>query len=134
MNILITANALALSHLPVSIGANATPIRLAFYILFAGLFIAVTSRATKHAGKAPYVRYGWPVLGNIVGYTRDPVSFVRKATIQYGKVFNVNMILMNTVWLRDLNLNKFYMETKEVSSLPSLCKVSVHPRKEILTK
>ena len=123
MDFFVTANALALSHLP----ANATSIRLAFYLLFAGLFIAVASKASKQPEKAPSVRYGWPVVGNIVSYTRDPVSFVRKATKQYGKVFNVNMILMSTVWLRDANLNKFYLEAKEVSSPPSLCKVSVRP-------
>ena len=116
MNILITANDLALSHMPMSFGANATSIRLGFYVLVAGLFFAIANKVTKQSEKAPSVTYGWPIVGNIVSYSKDPVSFVRKATEQYGKVFNVNMMLMNTVWLRDTTLNKFYLETKEVSS------------------
>lgn len=125
MKILLTTHALALPHLPASISANATSFRLAFYLLLAGLFIAVARKTTKQAEKAPSVRYGWPVIGNIINYTRDPVSFVRKAKDRYGKTFNVNMFLMSTVWLQDASLNKLYLETKEVSSPPSLCKVSV---------
>ena len=114
-----------------SFGANATSVRLAFYLLFAGLFFAVASKATKRSEKAPSASYGWPIVGNIVSYSRDPVSFVRKATEQYGKVFNVNMVLMNTVWLRDTTLNKFYLETKEVSSL-TVMQVSIHLRKILM--
>ena len=133
-NLLLTANALALSRLPMSLNFNATSIRFAFYILFAGVVVAVASNATKKYGKAPSARYGWPVIGNIVSYSKDPVSYLRRATAQYGKIFRVNMILMNTVWLRDIDLNKFYLETKEVSSPPSLEDALAYPRKELLTR
>lgn len=118
MEILITTNTLALLRWPLSL--HPTSLRLALYVLLAFLVIAVAGRFTKRSEKAPSVRYGWPLVGNIVSYSRDPVSYLRKATAEYGKIFKVNMMLMSTVWLRDTKLSRVYLEMKEASCRLSL--------------
>ncbi|KAL8979850.1 MAG: hypothetical protein Q9205_004919, partial [Flavoplaca limonia] len=73
----------------------------------------LTSRFSKERGNIPDTTYGWPVVGSLLAYSKDPVSYLRKAAAQYGKVFRTNMIFTSVVWLRDPSYNKFYLEVKE---------------------
>lgn len=90
---------------------------LASFVLLATLVITLTSRFSKERGNIPDTTYGWPVLGSLLAYSKDPVSYLRKAAAQYGKVFRTNMIFTSVVWLRDPSYNRFYLEVKEVSLL-----------------
>jgi sterol 14-demethylase len=62
----------------------------------------------------PSVAAGLPIVGNLILYSKDPVSFIDRATRQYGHCFAVPMLLGRTVWLRSPQLNKEYLETREV--------------------
>ena len=131
MDTLITTNPLALSRWPLSV--HLTSLRLTLYVLLASLVIAVAGTFTNRSEKTPSVKYGWPIVGNIVSYTRDPVSYLRKARAQYGKIFKVNMILTRTVWLRDTRLSRVYLETKEVSALSTPRQTLTEPSNNLLT-
>ena len=106
MDILPTANVLALSRLPKSFA-------LFVLLLLPTLLFAARSRFTK-AKKVPRAHDGWPIVGNILSYSRDPLSYLRKAIAQHGPVFEMNMIFTSTLWLRGTDLNKAYFDTKEV--------------------
>ena len=112
MDILPATNALALSRLVIPMLFPS----LASLVLFlsATLFFAALSRFTR-AEKVPRAHDGWPIVGNVVSYSRDPLSYLRKAIAQHGPVFEVNMIFTSTLWLRGTDLNKTYFEAKEVS-------------------
>ena len=116
MDILLTANALALSRLPKSF-PSVTP-----FVLLATLLFALVSRFTRKAAKVPRAHDGWPIVGNVLSYSRDPLSYLRKAIAQHGPIFEMNMIFTSTLWLRGTDLNKAYFETREVSlnGVPSL--------------
>ncbi len=62
----------------------------------------------------PSVAAGLPIVGNLIHYSKDPVSFIESATRQYGHCFAVPMLLGRTIWLRSAQLNKEYLETREV--------------------
>ncbi|KAL9604066.1 MAG: hypothetical protein Q9179_001989 [Wetmoreana sp. 5 TL-2023] len=110
MDILLAANALAWSRFP----SPPTSLNiLAPFVLLATLAFTVTRRISKHSGHVPDVHYGWPIVGNIIGYSKDPVSYLRKARAQHGKIFKTNMLFTNTIWLQNPHLNKVYLETKE---------------------
>ncbi|KAL8725325.1 MAG: hypothetical protein Q9166_007431 [cf. Caloplaca sp. 2 TL-2023] len=110
MDILLPANEVALSHFP-------TPLTsfniLVPFVLLAALIVTVTRRTSKHSGQVSDVHYGWPIVGNAISYSNDPMPYLRKATAQYGKIFKTNMLFTTTIWLRNPHLNKFYLETKE---------------------
>ena len=109
MDILPTAKALALSRLPKSFPSFTT------CLLSAIVLFAAVSRLTRKAEKVPHAHDGWPIVGNILSYSRDPVSYLRKAIAKHGQIFEMNMIFTSTLWLRGTDLNKAYFETKEVS-------------------
>lgn len=117
MDTLPAANELALSHLPMP--PTTTKI-LAPFILLASLAITIAWRHNKQSDQVPDALDGWPVVGNVVAYSNDPVSYLRKATAKYGKLFKTNMIFTSIVWLRDPDLNKLYLETKEVGGIIAL--------------
>ncbi len=73
-------------------------------------------RASDQTEKIAEVHYGWPVIGNVIGYSKNPISFLRKATAQYGSMFKTDMIFTSVIWLRSPSLNKLYLGTKEVRS------------------
>lgn len=117
MDILPTANVLALSRLfllPKSF-PSVEPFVLLLLLLLATLLFAALGRSTRKAEKVPRAHDGWPIVGNILSYSRDPLSYLRKAIAQHGPVFEMNMIFTGTLWLRGTDLNKAYFETKEVS-------------------
>ena len=62
----------------------------------------------------PSVAVGLPIVGNLIHYSQNPVSFIESATRQYGPCFAVPMLMGSTVWLRSPQLNKEYLETREV--------------------
>ena len=55
------------------------------------------------------------IIRNAVSFGKDPVGFLRWAKAEYGEIFEVSMILRKTVWLRSNELNKFYLEMREVN-------------------
>ncbi|KAL8695867.1 MAG: hypothetical protein Q9224_003110 [Gallowayella concinna] len=115
MDSLLAVNALASSFYPI----NTPPVSLKLLVpifLLATLAVTSTRRASKRSSQVPKVHYGWPLLGNVIAYSMDPISFLRKATAQYGSTFRTDMIFTTVVWLRSPQLNKIYLETKEVRS------------------
>lgn len=74
---------------------------------------ALTQRLLAPKGY-PSVTVGLPILGNLIHYSKNPVSFIESATRQYGPCFAVPMLLGSTIWLRSPQLNKEYLETREV--------------------
>lgn len=74
----------------------------------------IAKSVTHGSDWTPSVKYGWPIVGNILFYSRDPVTYLRKASAQFGSVFKVNMLFKHTIWLRGHDLNKVYLDTKEV--------------------
>lgn len=115
MESLFTANVLAPLHLVTSRTTSFS--LLASFVLLATLTIIVRSRFGKERGNIPDTTYGSPVVGSLLAYSKNPVSYLRKAAAQYGKVFRTNMIFTSVVWLRDPNYNRFYLEVKEVGFL-----------------
>lgn len=115
MESLFTANVLA--PLRLTTPPTTSFSLLASFVLLATLVITLTSRFSKERGNIPDTTYGWPVVGSLLAYSKDPVSYLRKAAAQYGKVFRTNMIFTSVVWLRDPSYNRFYLEVKEVSLL-----------------
>lgn len=112
MDSLLAVNALAWSAYPIH-----TSLQLLLPIfLLATLAVTSTRRASKLSSQIPAVHYGWPVVGNVIAYSKDPISFLRKATAQYGHRFRTDMIFTTVIWLRSPKLNKVYLETKEVSN------------------
>ncbi|KAI4271883.1 MAG: hypothetical protein LQ337_005683 [Flavoplaca oasis] len=111
MESLFTANVLAPLHLVTSRTTSFS--LLASFVLLATLTIIVRSRFGKERGNIPDTTYGSPVVGSLLAYSKNPVSYLRKAAAQYGKVFRTNMIFTSVVWLRDPNYNRFYLEVKE---------------------
>lgn len=83
-------------------------------LLLATLAVTSTRRASKQSSQIPEVHHGWPVVGNVIAYSKNPISFLRKATAQYGNMFKTEMIFTSVIWLRSPKLNKIYLETKEV--------------------
>lgn len=116
METFTSAQTLALPNIALfsSDQANVRPI-IYLLALFAVLVIFFTRSSNDTSGKIPSPKYGWPVVGNITTYSKNPVAYLRKATAQYGKVFKVDMLLTKTVWLRGTELNKLYLDTREVS-------------------
>lgn len=112
---LFTANVLAPFRLVIS-GTTSFSL-VASIILLASLVTTVTSRFSKERGHIADTTYGWPVVGSLLAYSKDPVSYLRKAAAQYGKVFRANLIFTSVVWLRDPKYNRFYLEVKEVGLL-----------------
>ncbi|CAO1600418.1 hypothetical protein XANCAGTX0491_004108 [Xanthoria calcicola] len=108
---LFTANVLAPFRLVIS-GTTSFSL-VASIILLASLVTTVTSRFSKERGHIADTTYGWPVVGSLLAYSKDPVSYLRKAAAQYGKVFRANLIFTSVVWLRDPKYNRFYLEVKE---------------------
>ncbi|KAI4168695.1 MAG: hypothetical protein LQ343_006199 [Gyalolechia ehrenbergii] len=82
-------------------------------LLLATLAVTSTRRASKQSSQIPEVHHGWPVVGNVIAYSKNPISFLRKATAQYGNMFKTEMIFTSVIWLRSPKLNKIYLETKE---------------------
>ena len=120
MDQFISPKALAASNLDATFNHNlihSTLIRCSLYAVFAGLLVKIVIKITKKSKSVTSARYGWPVIGNIVGYSTNPVFYLRQAAAKYGTVFGVNMLLTNTVWLLDTSLNKIYLEAKEVRIL-----------------
>lgn len=78
------------------------------------LFMALAVHWFLHAEKIPAVSSGFPVLGNLRKYTLDPVGFISAATSSHGQCFTVSMLFGRTIWLRSPQLNKEYLETREV--------------------
>lgn len=74
----------------------------------------IKNTVTRTFTQPPSVKYGYPFVGNILSYSQDPVTYLRKATAQFGRIFEVKMILTNTIWLRGNDLNKVYLDAKEV--------------------
>ncbi|KAL8818971.1 MAG: hypothetical protein Q9223_002512 [Gallowayella weberi] len=119
MDSLLAVNALASSLCPISTTPPASLMSLKLLIpffLLATLAVTSTRKASKQSGQLPKVRYGWPVVGNVIAYSKNPISFLRKATAQYGTTFRTDMIFTSVIWLRSPQLNKIYLETKEVRS------------------
>lgn len=54
-----------------------------------------------------------PFFGNAAQALSDPLSAVERAGNHSGNVFKFNMGILDHVWLRGDDLNKFYVETKE---------------------
>ena len=81
------------------------------------LAVLLLVRYLLSSSKLPSVSVGLPIWGNLVQYSKDPVSFIAAATKHYGQCFTVPMLLGRTVWLRSGQLNKEYLETREVRSL-----------------
>ena len=115
MESLITATVLAPLRVISSLTTSFS--LLASFVLLATLTITVRSRSSEERGNIADTAYGWPVVGSLLAYSKDPVSYLRKAAAQYGKVFRTNMIFTSVVWLRDPSYNKFYLEVKEVGLL-----------------
>ncbi|KAL8810353.1 MAG: hypothetical protein Q9200_002654 [Gallowayella weberi] len=116
MDSLLAVNALASSLCPISTTPPASLMSLKLLIpffLLATLAVTSTRKASKQSGQLPKVRYGWPVVGNVIAYSKNPISFLRKATAQYGTTFRTDMIFTSVIWLRSPQLNKIYLETKE---------------------
>ncbi|KAL8997006.1 MAG: hypothetical protein Q9188_006430 [Gyalolechia gomerana] len=82
-------------------------------LLLATLAVTSARRASKQSSQILEVHYGWPVVGNVIAYSKNPISFLRKATAQYGNMFKTDMIFTSVIWLRSPKLNKIYLETKE---------------------
>lgn len=103
---------------PLSILPQATFGRIFVYSLLICLLPItvnrITNAVTRASNQPPSVKYGYPIVGNILSYSKDPVPYLRKATAQFGRVFKVNMIFTHTIWLRGNDLNKFYLDAKEV--------------------
>lgn len=78
---------------------------------------AVTQRLLARQAY-PSVAVGLPIVGNLIHYSQNPVSFIESATRQYGPCFAVPMLMGSTVWLRSPQLNKEYLETREVRYFP----------------
>ena len=96
--------------------SDPTTAQPAIYLaLFAVLIIFLLRISKEPSNDIPSPKYGWPIVGNVIAYGKNPVAYLRKATAQCGKVFKVDMLLMKTVWLRSTELNKLYLETREVS-------------------
>lgn len=83
-------------------------------LLLAALATTLKKRLSKPSDHIPEVRYGWPIVGNVIAYSKDSVAFLRKATAQHSNIFKMNMIFTTVVWLRSPKYNKIYLETKEV--------------------
>ncbi|KAH8435086.1 uncharacterized protein LDX57_012715 [Aspergillus melleus] len=77
------------------------------------LAVLLLVRYMLFSSKLPSVSVGLPIWGNLVQYSKDPVSFIAAATKHYGQCFTVPMLLGRTVWLRSGQLNKEYLETRE---------------------
>ncbi|KAL8800503.1 MAG: hypothetical protein Q9182_005139 [Xanthomendoza sp. 2 TL-2023] len=113
MDSVLAVNALASSLFPISTPPASLKLLVPIFLL-ATLAVTSTRRAIKQSSQLPKVHYGWPVVGNVIAYSKDPISFLRKATAQYGITFRTDMIFTSVIWLRSPQLNKTYLETKEV--------------------
>lgn len=82
------------------------------------LLLVLAMRWFFRSEKIPAVSSGFPVLGNLQKYTLDPVGFISAATSSHGQCFTVSMLFGRTIWLRSPQLNKEYLETREVLLLP----------------
>ncbi|KAL8908890.1 MAG: hypothetical protein Q9171_005262 [Xanthocarpia ochracea] len=114
MDRLLALNALAWSGFNGRIFTSSSSLYLLVpFILGAILGATSTRRASDQTEKIAEVHYGWPVMGNVIGYSKNPISFLRKATAQYGSMFKTDMIFTSVIWLRSPSLNKLYLGTKE---------------------
>lgn len=78
------------------------------------LLLALVLRCFLHSEKIPAASSGLPIVGNLQKYTLDPVGFISAATSRHGECFTVSMLFGRTIWLRSPQLNKEYLETREV--------------------
>lgn len=79
--------------------------------LFAIISIILLRKFLRKSIPSPNI--GLPFIGDALGYAKDPVDFVRQATVKCGQIFRINMILNNIVFLRGTELNKMYLNTRE---------------------
>lgn len=81
--------------------------------LFLFVIISIFLLRTFLRRSIPSPNIGLPFIGDALGYAKDPVDFVRRATVKCGQVFRINMILNNIVFLRGTEMNKMYLDTRE---------------------
>lgn len=88
--------------------------------LLAFALLALAVRSFLRSEKIPLVSAGLPILGNLQKYSLDPVGFIASATRLHGECFAVPMLFGRTIWLRSPQLNKEYLETREVFCSPDI--------------
>lgn len=81
------------------------------------LFVIFKIRAWSKDDGIPSVKSNIPIVGNLLDYAKDMEKYVRESGKKYGQVFQINLLLTNTIWLNSPALNKEYLFAREVSNL-----------------
>ncbi|EFQ97312.1 hypothetical protein MGYG_00353 [Nannizzia gypsea CBS 118893] len=77
------------------------------------LIVIFKIRAWSKDDGIPSVKSNIPVVGNLLDYAKDMEKYVRESGKKYGQVFQINLLLTNTIWLNSPALNKEYLFARE---------------------
>lgn len=88
---------------------------LAILVVLSGItgYLFYSKSLLSKTRRIPSAVFGLPFIGNIKEYTAQPVQYLKDARKKYGKYFEVNMLLTDTIWLMGTDMNKLYLEKKE---------------------